>query len=288
MSVTWGGQSVSINTGATGSPVGAAGGDLTGAYPNPTVANDAITYAKMQNVSATDRILGRSTAGAGDIEEIVCTSAGRALLDDADATAQRTTMNVALDLPQIGPITSLITANINGSSTASQRVWHMHLGSFTFSAMTVTANRVYYIPVFIPYTQAVRYLRVASQSTVTTGNVILGIYDSLNGVPNARQVQTSATAVASGNAYTEIAINWTPSAPGYYFLAAVYSSTPQQWQMDNANSVLNWGGHLNILAAGRTIHGALETVGSHALPATAAAELSERNNLPYMAMSYTA
>ncbi len=45
-----------------------------------TVANDAITYAKMQNVSATDKVLGRSTAGAGDPEEIACTAFGRALI----------------------------------------------------------------------------------------------------------------------------------------------------------------------------------------------------------------
>ncbi len=54
-----------------------------------TIANDAVTYAKMQNVSAADKILGRSTSGSGDVEEIACTAAGRALIDDADATAQR-------------------------------------------------------------------------------------------------------------------------------------------------------------------------------------------------------
>ena len=61
-----------------------------------TIDNDAVTYAKIQNVSATDRILGRSSAGAGDIEEITCTAAGRALLDDADAAAQRTTLGLAI------------------------------------------------------------------------------------------------------------------------------------------------------------------------------------------------
>jgi hypothetical protein len=54
----------------------------------------AVTYAKIQDVSATDRILGRATAGAGDVEEITCTAAGRALLDDADAAAQRTTLGL--------------------------------------------------------------------------------------------------------------------------------------------------------------------------------------------------
>jgi len=59
-----------------------------------TIDNDSVTYAKMQNVSATDKVLGRSTAGAGDVEEIACTAAGRALIDDADASAQRATLGV--------------------------------------------------------------------------------------------------------------------------------------------------------------------------------------------------
>lgn len=56
------------------------------------IADDAITYAKMQNVSATDKILGRSSVGSGDVEEITCTSAGRAILDDANAAAQLVTI----------------------------------------------------------------------------------------------------------------------------------------------------------------------------------------------------
>lgn len=79
--------------GALGTP---SSGTLTNATGLPTagLVNDAVTYAKMQNVSATDKLLGRSTAGSGDVEEIACTAAGRALIDDADATAQRTTLGL--------------------------------------------------------------------------------------------------------------------------------------------------------------------------------------------------
>jgi hypothetical protein len=58
------------------------------------ITDDAVTYAKLQNVSATDRLLGRSSAGAGNVEEITLTAAGRALIDDADAAAQRTTLGL--------------------------------------------------------------------------------------------------------------------------------------------------------------------------------------------------
>ena len=54
-----------------------------------------ITYAQIQNVSATDKLLGRVTAAAGVIEEIICTAAGRALIDDANAAAQLTTLGAA-------------------------------------------------------------------------------------------------------------------------------------------------------------------------------------------------
>ena len=58
--------------------------------------NDVVTYAKMQNVSATDKLLGRSTSGAGDIEEIACTAFARSLLDDADAATARATLGVTI------------------------------------------------------------------------------------------------------------------------------------------------------------------------------------------------
>ena len=72
----------------TGDIVASEGSNAT------TIPDDTVTYAKMQNVSATDRILGRSSAGAGDVQEIVCTAFARSLLDDATAAEARTTLGV--------------------------------------------------------------------------------------------------------------------------------------------------------------------------------------------------
>ncbi len=77
------------------------------------LADDGVTYAKIQNVTATDRLLGRSSANAGIIEEIVCTAAGRALLDDANAAAQRTTLGIDTnDAVTFGTV----TANLSSTS----------------------------------------------------------------------------------------------------------------------------------------------------------------------------
>jgi hypothetical protein len=63
--------------------------------PSALLKNSAVTYAKIQNVSVTDRLLGRQTAGAGVVEEIPCTAAGRALIAGASAAAQRTTLSIS-------------------------------------------------------------------------------------------------------------------------------------------------------------------------------------------------
>lgn len=69
---------LAVNTGSAGAPVlfNGAGGTpssltLTNATGLPTagLVNDAVTYAKMQDISATSRVLGRKTASAGDTEE---------------------------------------------------------------------------------------------------------------------------------------------------------------------------------------------------------------------------
>jgi hypothetical protein len=66
----------------------------TDAVETAKIVNGAVTYAKMQNVTATDKVLGRSTAGSGNVEEIPCTSFGRAVLAAASVAAQRTALGL--------------------------------------------------------------------------------------------------------------------------------------------------------------------------------------------------
>jgi hypothetical protein len=51
-------------SGLTGDVTAPAGSNTT------TIANDSVTYAKMQNVTTNNRLIGRGSSGAGDPEEI--------------------------------------------------------------------------------------------------------------------------------------------------------------------------------------------------------------------------
>jgi hypothetical protein len=108
-------------TGSGGIQRSALTGDVTASAGSgtTTIANDAVTYAKMQNASTSDVVLGRASAGTGNIEEISCTAAGRALLDDADAAAQRTTLGAAASGAITGSGLTQTTSRILGRTTAS-------------------------------------------------------------------------------------------------------------------------------------------------------------------------
>ena len=86
------------------------------------IVDDAVTYAKIQNVTATDRLLGRSTSGAGVIQEIICTAAGRALLDDTNASAQRTTLGLGTLATQSGTFTGTHSGTSSGTNTGDQTI----------------------------------------------------------------------------------------------------------------------------------------------------------------------
>jgi hypothetical protein len=81
-----------------------------------SLADAGVTYAKIQNVSATDRLLGRSSVGAGVVQEITCTAAGRALLDDADAAAQRTTLGLGTIATQSAAGVAITGGTITGGT----------------------------------------------------------------------------------------------------------------------------------------------------------------------------
>jgi hypothetical protein len=120
-----GGQVAFERAALTGDVTASANGNAT------TIANDAVTFAKMQNI-ATDKLLGRATAGSGDVEEITCTSAGRALLDDADAAAQRTTLGLGTIATQAASSVTITGGSLAGvtvttgtySSNVNEAIMH--------------------------------------------------------------------------------------------------------------------------------------------------------------------
>jgi hypothetical protein len=91
-------EKLSLSAGELSGTVITASSIPSGSYEVGSISTDAIednavTFAKIQQV-ASGVLLGRASAGSGDVEAITLTEAGRALLDDADADAQRTTLGL--------------------------------------------------------------------------------------------------------------------------------------------------------------------------------------------------
>jgi len=82
-----------------------------------TIDNDAVTYAKIQNVSATNRILGRDSSGAGVIEEITPANLRTMLNVEDGATADQTKSDIdGLGIAASTAATLATARNIGGVS----------------------------------------------------------------------------------------------------------------------------------------------------------------------------
>jgi hypothetical protein len=100
-----------------------------------TIANEAVTYAKMQHVSATSRVLGRITSGAGDVEELTAANIRTiANVEDGADVTDATNVKSALDGMTITSVTPALDDEILIQDTNDSD----NLKTVTFSDMAST------------------------------------------------------------------------------------------------------------------------------------------------------
>jgi 1,2-phenylacetyl-CoA epoxidase PaaB subunit len=139
-SITWdwgtAGQAKALRAALTGDVTASSNSNAT------TIANDAVTYAKMQNVSAASRLLGRGSAGgAGDVEEITL---GTGL------SMSTTTLNATSPGTGVFPVTFVIAA------------------SDETTALTAAADKVKFR---MPHAMTLTAVRASLSTTQTGGSI---------------------------------------------------------------------------------------------------------------------
>jgi hypothetical protein len=179
-----------------------SGSYVSGSIPTAAIADNAVTFAKIQQV-ASGVLLGRASAGSGNVEEITLTAAGRALLDDADASAQRTTLGLGTLATQNGSFSGTSTGTNTGDQTITLSGDVTGTGTAGFS--TTISN------------DAVTTIKILD-GAVTTAKII----DS--GVTAAKLADNSAAVVAGS----------TPTGDGDFI--------GQQWLNTNTGVEYTWTG----------------------------------------------
>ena len=162
--------------------------------------------ASLLTVSATDRLLGRASSGTGAVEEIACTAAGRALIDDADARAQCATLGTWRILAA-----SAVAASHTGSTTETA------LATITVPANAMGPNGVLRITTHWSYTNSANTKTLSVRFGGVSGTQYL-----------ANNVSTSATSRDQRHIHN------------------VNAANSQKGGMVGAVSVGGWGSNANV------------------------------------------
>lgn len=119
-----------------------------GSIGTARLADDAVTYAKIQNVSAS-RLLGRYTASSGDVEEMDVTppltidSGGKLLCSAPTVTVNGASTGTAIDLDDATPAVTAGSQNVTWSKDASAPMnisGKVFQGPTAFKVLSASAN----------------------------------------------------------------------------------------------------------------------------------------------------
>jgi hypothetical protein len=146
-------------------------------------ADDSITYAKIQNVSATDRILGRDTAGAGDVEEITPANLRTMInVEDGSNNFSHATGAGNNHIPTAGAIGQFLKYDSSGTA-----VW------------AADNNTVYVHP-----NHSGEVTSTADGATVIAGNVVDEANLKVSNAPTNGQFLSAQSAATGGMTWAEV------------------------------------------------------------------------------------
>ena len=246
-------------------------GDITvsGSGATWTIDSDVVTYAKIQNVSATSRLLGRSTAGAGDIEELTIGSGLSLAAGQLTATGAVTPAGVSGSVQindgagALGAVTDFKWDSANTELDVPGDLSLDDGGTFTTTLQTVTAtaNRTISFPdltgtvaLVAGSNQQVTYNNAGAQAGGNLGyNATTGVFGYVSGTGTITQATNKATGVTLNSPSGQITLNG----------AALAANTTVSFTLTNSSITANDILILNHLSAG--------TAGSYLLNAQSAA-----------------
>tara|TARA_R100000773_G_scaffold43037_1_gene40954 strand:- start:255 stop:1499 length:1245 start_codon:yes stop_codon:yes gene_type:complete len=185
-------------------------GDIT----TSKIADDAVTYAKIQNVSATNRILGRDSSGAGAIEEITPANLRTMLNVEDGATADQSASEIKSAYESnsdTNAFTDALLSKLNGIAASATNVTNNNQltngAGYITSTLTeeqvedfvggmVTGNTETGITVTYQDSDGTLDFVVASQTdnnfTTTLKNKLDGIASGATNVTNTNQLTNGA------------------------------------------------------------------------------------------------
>lgn len=171
------------------------------------IADDAITYAKIQNTASSNIVLGRQSIGGGNVEEISCTSAGRALIAGADAVAQRTTLGLGTAATTSSASYLLAANNLTDLTSAPTARTSLGLGTAALNNTADFQAAVGASTVYAPTITGFSVNPTISASYWQIGKVIIyNVYSSAVGTSNATTFTLSAPVTSANNGIRAYAV----------------------------------------------------------------------------------